>query len=140
MKTKSLQRKSAARTYQGLSYRSIQQNNSANRCKLPSKDQKWLKTNGYKNIGWDSVIQLYEKIADFKEQAELEDMTLEDLFLEADRIGNKYQTAEEVGKFQQAMAKEANAIADQIEQQFPQTQLEVLDFSQPHLRETSENH
>jgi hypothetical protein len=91
-----------------------------------------LKTHGFRNFGWDAVIQLYEKIADFQEQAELEDMSLEELFLEADRVGNKYQTADEIDQFQQAMAKEANAIADQIEQQFPQTEMEVLDFSQPY--------
>jgi hypothetical protein len=129
MATQSQKRQSVAKTYQGLSYRSLQQQNSVNREKLSLDQKKWLKDNGYRNVGWDAAIQLHEKIMDFREQDELGDMSLESLFLEADRVGNKYQTPEEVEQFQQAMAQTANAIADQVDKQFPQTELEVIDFS-----------
>jgi hypothetical protein len=129
MATQSQKRQSTARTHQGLSYRSLQQKNTTERGKLPKDQQKWLKDNGYKNVGWDAVIQLHDTIADLREREELDDMSLESLFLEADRVGNKYQTAEEIAQFQQAMAQTANAIADQIDAQFPQTELEVIDFS-----------
>jgi hypothetical protein len=122
--------KSPTRTHQGLSYRSLQQQNSLDRRKLLPEQQKWLKQNGYRNVGWDAIIQLHEKIADLFAQNELANSSLEELFLEADRIGNKYQTATEIEQFQQAMAEEANAIADVIDQQFPQTELEMIDFSQ----------
>ncbi|NEQ20482.1 MAG: hypothetical protein F6K28_14805 [Microcoleus sp. SIO2G3] len=55
--------------------------------------------------------------------------TLEELFLEADRIGQKYQTREEREAFNQEMAAEVSAISDLIEQQFPETELEVIDYS-----------
>jgi hypothetical protein len=129
MATQSQKRQSTAKTHQGLSYRSLQAKNSANRQKLAKTQQNWLRDNGYKNVGWDAVIRLAAKIADLLEQDELADMSLESLFLEADRVGNKYQTAAEVEQFQQAMAQTANAIADQIDAQFPQTELEVIDFS-----------
>jgi hypothetical protein len=124
-------KRSKARTHQGLTYRSLQQKNSTNRVKLSLDQQKWLKQNGYRNVGWEACIQLDAKIVNLLEQNELEDFSLEELFLEADRIGGKYQTNAEVEQFQQNMAKEANAIGDLIEQQFPQTELEVIDFSQP---------
>jgi hypothetical protein len=119
----------AAKTYQGLNYRSVQQKNTLSRTKLPKIQQVWLKDNHYKNVGWEAVIQLCEKIAELLEQVELEEFSLEELFLEADRIGNKYQTPEEVSQFQEAMAVEANEIADSVDRQFPQTEAEVIDFS-----------
>jgi hypothetical protein len=122
--------KSPAKNYQGLSYRSLQQKNTADRALLPRDQQKWLKQNGYRNVGWAAVIQLHEKMADLRAQNELEESSLEELFLEADRIGNRYQTADEIKQFQQAMAEEANAIADLIDQQFPETETEFIDFSQ----------
>ncbi|MFM6026211.1 MAG: hypothetical protein ACKPER_25400, partial [Dolichospermum sp.] len=100
------------------------------RIKLSPEDQKWLKENGYKNIGWDNVINLYNTIQDFLAKYQVEDLTLEELFLEADRIGNKYLTDEEIQDFNQKLGKELNEISEEIDKQFPQTEMEMIDFSQ----------
>ncbi|MFM6622197.1 MAG: hypothetical protein ACKPJO_31695, partial [Dolichospermum sp.] len=84
--------KNRKKNFQGMSYRELQQHNSQNRIKLSQDDKKWLKKNGYKNLGWDNVINLYNTIQDFLVKYQVEDLTLEELFLEADRIGNKYLT------------------------------------------------
>jgi hypothetical protein len=122
--------KQPSRKFSGMGYREVQYSNSIRRSQLPKTEQKWLKENGYKNVGWESVIQLYQKLNDL-----LDDSTLEELFLEADRIGQKYQTSEEVEAFHQQVAAEVSAIADLIDQQFPDTEVEVKDFSQsPRIR------
>jgi tRNA nucleotidyltransferase (CCA-adding enzyme) len=122
-------KKTKARIYQGLSYQVLQKKNGQSRALLTKEQQNWLKDNGYRNLGWDKVIQLYEKIALF---LEVEDSSLEELFLEADRIGNKYQSAEEVAAFQQAMAETAEEISASIDQQFPPGDaIEMIDFSDP---------
>ncbi|MBE9058929.1 hypothetical protein [Sphaerospermopsis sp. LEGE 08334] len=123
-------KKSSEKIFQGMSYREIQKHNSQNRIKLSPEDQKWLKENGYKNLGWDNVINLYNTIQDFLVKYQVEDLTLEELFLEADRIGNKYLTEEEIQDFQQELAKELNEISEEIDKQFPQTEIEIIDFSQ----------
>lgn len=117
--------------FKNLSYREVQRLNSENRRKLKSDDQKWLKENGYKNVGWDNVIHLYQKLEEFLEQYQIEELTLEELFLEADRIGNKYLTPQEVKEFNQKMTQTTNEISELIDQQFPDVEAEVLDFSSP---------
>jgi hypothetical protein len=129
-------KKSQSRQYKTFSYKVLQKKNSVDRDKLPREKRIWLKEKGYSNVGWDNVIKLHEKITDLLEQIDLEDSSLEDLFLEADRIGNKYQTPEEVETFQEAMAQEAEAISDTIDRQFPQTEVEMIDFSQPNRRKS----
>ncbi len=119
---------SKSRTYKNLIYRQLQAYNKESRSQLKKEDQIHLKTNGYKNLGWENAIVLYEKIADFKSQYDLEDDSLEDLFLRADRIGNKYQTPEEIAAFQSELATEVNAIADIIDEQFPDTEPEIIDY------------
>jgi hypothetical protein len=121
-------KKSKARIYKTLTYKQLQAHNKATRSDLKPDDRKWLKTNRYKNLGWDNAIALYEKIADFKSQYDLEDESLEELFLIADRIGNKYQTPEEIAAFQAELATEVNAIADLIDDQFPDTEPEIIDY------------
>ena len=121
--------KSKKRNFNGMSYREAQRTNSANRSKLQKEDQKWLKDNGYRNFGWDSVIALYQKNKEFLDKYALEDLTLEELFLEVDRIGNKYLDSHEIEEFNQALSKELNEIADEIDKQFPDTEIEVTDFS-----------
>ncbi|MFM7409058.1 MAG: hypothetical protein ACKO3K_20960 [Cuspidothrix sp.] len=116
--------------FQGMSYHQVQKHNSQYRIKLSPEDQKWLKENGYKNIGWDNVINLYNTIQDFLAKYQVEDLTLEELFLEADRIGNKYLTDEEIQDFNQKLGKELNEISEEIDKQFPQTEMEMIDFSQ----------
>ena len=112
------------RQFSGMSYREVQRSNSIRRSQLPKTAQKWLKENGYKNIGWQNVIELYQEINNLSD-----DSALEELFLEADHIGQKYQTSEEIETFYQQMATEVGAIADLIDQQFPDTEIEVKDFS-----------
>jgi tRNA nucleotidyltransferase (CCA-adding enzyme) len=130
-------KKSKARTYQGLSYQLLQKKNGQTRALLAKEQKTWLKENNYRNVGWDNVIQLYEKIAIF---LEVEDTSLEDLFLEADRIGNKYQSSEEVAAFQQAMAETAEEISASIDQQFPPGDaIEMIDFSDPGQQKRSKS-
>jgi C-terminal processing protease CtpA/Prc len=120
--------KKSRRIFQGMSYREVQSSNSKCRTKLHKEDQKWLKDNNYKNIGWDKIIILYQKIEDFLDKYALEDTTLEELFLEADRIGNRYLTNIEIEEFNQKMSKEVNEISKEIDKQFPDTEIEFIDF------------
>ena len=81
-----------------MGYRKVQRKNSRNRSQLTTENQKWLKDNGYRNIGWNNVISLYEKIIELQDKERINDCSLEELFLEADRIGNKYFTSQEINK------------------------------------------
>jgi hypothetical protein len=123
-------KKSKKRTFNNMSYHEVQRANSENRTGLPKEQQKWLKQNRYKNVGWDNVISLYQKIFDFLDQNKLEEFTLEDLFLEADRIGNKYLSIQEREEFNQKLTKEISEIEEEIDKQFPDTEIEVVDFSE----------
>lgn len=120
---------SQKRSFDGMSYREVQRANSNNRSKLQKEDQKWLKDNSYKNVGWNSVITLYQKTKEFLDKYLLEDLTLEDLYLEADRIGNKYLTSHEIEESNRALSKELTEIAEEIDRQFPDTEVEAIDFS-----------
>jgi hypothetical protein len=120
---------SKKRLFGGMGYRDVQRSNSNRRRKLPKAEQKWLKENGYRNVGWDNVIQLYQKINELLSTPDADDPTLEDLFLKAESIGNKYQTAEEREAFNEALRTEAEAIAQKIDQQFPDDGVEFIDFS-----------
>lgn len=122
-------KKSRRRDFNGMSYVELQRCNSANRSSLKQEDQRWLKDNGYKNVGWDSAVNLYQKINEFLDKYQFEDMSLEELFLEADRIGNKYLTPQEILEFNQKLSKEVAEIGELIEQQFPDTEIEVIDYS-----------
>ncbi|NER46263.1 MAG: hypothetical protein F6J92_06135 [Symploca sp. SIO1A3] len=124
-------RKHQSRTFSGMSYREVQRSNSTRRSRLPPTDKIWLKTNGYYNVGWDNVTRLYQKINELLAQPDGDDeFTLEQLFLEADRIGQKYQNPEEIAAFNQQMNAEVSAISDLVDQQFPETEVEVIDYSQ----------
>lgn len=115
--------------FNGMSYRDTQRINSKNRDKLKQEDIHWLKIEGYKNVGWNNVISLYHKIKDFLDKYLFDDLTLEELFLEADRIGNKYFTGQEMQETNYRLAKEVNEIAEEIDKQFPDTEIEFIDFS-----------
>lgn len=123
-------KKSHKRNFNGMSYGKVQRANSENRSKLKKEDQKWLKDNGYKNVGWDNVITLYRKVEELLDRSQFENMSLEELFLEADRIGNKYLTSEEIKEFNQQLSKEVTEIGELVDKQFPDTEIEVIDFSQ----------
>lgn len=122
-------KKREKRLFSGMSYREVQRSNSNRRSFLPKADQKWLRENFYKNVGWDNIIRLHQKINDLLSSSEHDEPTLEDLFLKADEIGNKYQTLEEIETFNQVFRTEINAIADEIDKQFPDKELEFIDFS-----------
>jgi len=109
----------------------VQRSNSSRRSKLPKSEQKWLKTNGYRNVGWDNVIQLYQKINDLLALPTADDPTLEELFIQADRIGSKYQSDEEIKAFNEALRSEVEAIAELVDQQLPDDEFEHVDYSQP---------
>ncbi|WP_174763531.1 MULTISPECIES: hypothetical protein [unclassified Anabaena] len=121
--------KSKKQHFQGKSYREVQIANSKNRNKLHKKDQDWLIEKDYRNIGWNNIINLYRKIEEFLEKYSCEQLTIEELFLEADRIGNKYMTNHEIEKFNQNLSQAVNEIAEKIDQQFPETEVEFIDYS-----------
>ncbi|MEM9446917.1 MAG: hypothetical protein AAGA75_00105 [Cyanobacteria bacterium P01_E01_bin.6] len=122
-------RKPQRRNFSGMSYREVQRSNSRRREQLPKQRRVWLKKNGYKNVGWENVIHLYQKINELIAESD-DEPTLEELFLQADRIGKKYQTSEELESFKQQMTAEVNAISTIIDQQFPETDVEVIDYRQ----------
>ncbi len=128
---------SQKRNFQGMSYSELQRTNSKNRNKLDNEAQKWLKSKRYKNIGWDNVINLYQKIEELRDKSQFEDMSLEELFLEADRIGDKYQTPQEKAEFNQQLAKEVAEIGELIDKQFPDPEIEFVDFSKNLTKKTS---
>ncbi len=133
-------KKSQKRNFNGMSYGKLQLTNSKNRSKLKKEDQKWLQNNGYKNIGWDNVITLYRKVEELLDKYCFEDMSLEELFLEADRIGNKYFTTAEIKEFDQQLSKEVAEIGELVDKQFPDTNTEVIDFRQKTAKNPQKNH
>lgn len=121
-------KKRSKRFFNSMSYVEVQRANSKNRSRLKSEDQAWLKANGYKNVGWENVISLYQKIEEFLDLSHFEEMSLEELFIEADRIGNQYLTPQEIEVFNQQLAQEVAEIETLIDQQFPDTEVEVIDY------------
>lgn len=117
------------RLFCGLTYRDVQRSNTIRKSQLDRSTQSWLKANGYRNVGWDQVIRLYQKLNDLEASGQDNEPTLGEMFLEVERIGRKYQTPEEIAAFEQAMAAEISAIADLIDQQFPDQEVEAIDFS-----------
>ena len=123
-------KKKKPRTFQKMGYRKLQRKNSRNRNLLTKEHQQWLKENHYKNVGWDRVISLYQKILELQREEQINDLDLEELFLEADRIGNKYFSGQEIQEQQQKISVELNEIAEILDTQFPAQQAEVIDYSQ----------
>ncbi len=111
-----------------MSYREVQRANSKSKDKLHKEERNWLKENKYKNTGWDHVIKLHQKIEEFLNNY-LEISTLEELFLEADHIGNKYLTNQEIEEFNQKLSEEVNKVAEEIDKQFPDVEVEIISFS-----------
>jgi hypothetical protein len=123
-----LKKQNNKKIFQGMDYRQVQKSNSKNRLKLKQQEQKWLKNNQYKNIGWNNVINLFNKIKDFLEAEKIKGLILEELFLEADRVGNKYLTSQEIREFEGKLAQQVNQIAVIIDEQFPDSEIEIIDF------------
>ncbi len=117
---------SKVKSYKGLGYKELQEDNRNKQGHLPQTDCDWLRANGYHNVGWDNVIALSDKIQSLKE---FKEWNLEDLFLEVDRIGKKYQDPEGIQAFQVAMASEAEQISEIIDQIFPDNEPEIINFS-----------
>ncbi|MBD2099562.1 hypothetical protein [Leptolyngbya sp. FACHB-261] len=120
---------SQKRKFNAMSYHEVQRANSRKRAKLRKEDQQWLRDNSYRNVGWDNVVNLFQKIQEFLDKYELEELTLGELFLEADRIGNKYITNREIQEFNQRLSEEVNEIAEEVDRQFPDIEVETIDFS-----------
>ena len=124
-----MKNKLQSRTFEGMKYRKVQRKNKRNRNLLKTENQQWLKDNNFKNSGWQNIIDLYCKIVELQRQEEIGEMDLENLFLEADRIGNKYFTPQELQAKQQAISKELNEIANILDKQYPAREIEVVDYS-----------
>jgi hypothetical protein len=121
-------KKSKPRHFNGLSYRQVQRANSQRYLQLSKAEQKAIKIQKLKNVGWENVIKLYEKLDELPEPNKFEDFSLEDLFLEADRIGNKYLSQAEIVDFNQTLAQQVSEIAEIIDEQFPSLEAEFIDF------------
>ena len=117
------------RFYNGMKYRQLQSYNTQKRQSLTEEKKQWLKSNDYRNIGWEKIIKLYEKITEFLPKDSLQDISLEDIFLEADRIGNKYQNSEEIHKLNQQLSQINQEISDEIDKHFPDDEIVFLNFS-----------
>jgi predicted Rossmann fold nucleotide-binding protein DprA/Smf involved in DNA uptake len=118
------------KTFEGMKYRQVQRKNSQNKKLLVKDQQQWLKENGYRNIGWQNIIDLFKKIKEIQESENIASLSLEELFIEADRIGNKYLDSQEVHQHNLIIAKELNEIANIIDEQFPDNTVEVIDYTQ----------
>ena len=112
-----------------MGYRQIQRSNSDNKAKITSDEIQLLKNSGYKNVGWEKVTQLYLKIQEMLTSPYRENWSLDELFLEADRIGRKYQSVDEIATFEKQFTMLSQEIDDEIERHFPDTEVEIIDFS-----------
>jgi len=123
-------KKDKVRTFKRMGYRQVQRKNSRNRKLLLKEQQQCLKNNGYRNVGWQNVIDLFNKIHEIQQENNIKSLNLEELFIEADCIGNKYLNDQEINQRNLAISQELNKIADIIDEQFPDNTVEVIDYSQ----------
>ena len=112
-----------------MNYRKVQKKNSRNRDRLTKEHRLWLKENKYRNVGWNNVIELFKKIIELQQKETVKSMSLEELFIEADRVGNKYIDNQEINRRDLRIVKELNEIAEIIDRQYPDDRLEVIDYS-----------
>jgi hypothetical protein len=115
--------------FNGMGYRQVQRSNSDNKAKMQSEDVQLLKNSGYKNVGWEKVTQLYLKIQEMSISHYRENWSLSELFVEADRIGRKYQSADEIATFEKQVTMLSQEIDDEIDRYFPDKEVEIIDFS-----------
>jgi hypothetical protein len=124
----------------GLNYRDLQKANGQRRDRLAKADRAELKRLGFRNVGWDNVIRLSQRLDELLGPAPDLDRpdpdlpSLESLFLEADRIGNAYQSAEEIAAFNQALAEASSAVDEAIDRQFPDNDVEIVHFQSSPVR------
>jgi hypothetical protein len=100
------------REFNGMGYRQVQRSNSENKAKMQSEE-----------------TQLYLKIQAMLTSPYRENWSLDELFLEADRIGRKYQSADEIATFEKQFTMLSQEIDDEIDRHFPDTEVEIIDFS-----------
>jgi hypothetical protein len=123
----------------GLNYRDLQKANGQRRDRLTKADRAELKRLGFRNVGWDNVIRLSQHLDELLGPAPDPNLpdpnlpdpdlpSLESLFLEADRIGNAYQSTEEIAAFNQALAEASSAVDEAIDRQFPDNDVEIIQF------------
>ena len=122
-------KKTSVRTFKGMKYRKVQRKNTRDRQQLTKEHQTWLKEHKYRNLGWNNIIKLFEKIRELQEQETVKSLSLEELFIEADRIGNKYLDSKEINHRHLRIARELDEIADIIDHQYPDNTVEVIDYS-----------
>jgi hypothetical protein len=115
--------------FNGMGYRQVQRSNSDNKAKMQSEEVQLLKNSGYKNVGWEKVTQLYLKIQEMSISHYRENWSLSELFVEADRIGRKYQSADEIATFEKQVTMLSQEIDDEIDRYFPDKEVEIIDFS-----------
>ncbi|MFN7714397.1 MAG: hypothetical protein ACK5QS_02810 [Pseudanabaenaceae cyanobacterium] len=120
--------KNTAKLFQSMTYRQVQKLNSQSRLTLRKDDQIWLKQQGFRNIGWSNVIKLYENISAILERYDQELPGLDELFIEADCIGNKYLDPNEIQEYQSKLADQNRLFEEQVDQRFPDTEVEMIDF------------
>jgi hypothetical protein len=129
----------------GLNYRDLQKANGQRRDRLAKADRAELKRLEFRNVGWDNVIRLSQRLDELlgpDPDPNLPDPnlpdpdlpSLESLFLEADRIGNAYQSAEEIAAFNQALAEASSAVDEAIDRQFPDNDVEIVHFQSSPVR------
>ncbi len=112
-----------------MKYHQVQRKNSHNRQRLNQENTAWLKNNNYRNIGWSNVIKLFQKIEELQEKETIKSLSIEELFIEADRIGNKYLSSKEINQRNLRIAQELNEIADIIDSEYPDQTVEIIDYS-----------
>jgi hypothetical protein len=115
--------------FNGMGYRQVQRSNSDNKAKIQSEKIQLLKNSGYKNVSWEKVTQLYLKIQEMSISDYGKNWSLSELFVEADRIGRKYQSADEIATFDKQFTMLSQEIDDEIDRYFPDTEVEIIDFS-----------
>ena len=115
--------------FNGMGYRQVQRSNSDSKAKITSDEIQLLKNSGYKNVGWEKVTQLYLKLPDMLTSPYRENWSLDELFLEADRIGRKYQSVDEIATFEKQFMMLSQEIDEEVERHFPDTEVEIIDFS-----------
>jgi len=120
--------KNTAKLFQSMTYRQVQKLNSQSRLTLRKDDQIWLKQQGFRNVGWSNVIKLYENISAILERYDQELPGLDELFIEADCIGNKYLDPNEIQEYQSKLADQNRLFEEQVDQRFPDTEVEMIDF------------
>jgi hypothetical protein len=117
------------RMFKEMGYRELQQHNSTSKLKLTSAEVLLLKRDKYKNVGWDNIINLYLRIDELLKSIYRLGWSLDELFIEADRIGNKYQSSAEIYMHQQQVSILAKEIDDDIDRHFPDLEPEIINFS-----------